>query len=97
MLALAICYMGANAQDTLWLKSGKTISGHISSFADNNVTIKVANETTVYKLDEIKSLRYNGPGTKMIAAEPVKVTNEVVVSKSRKKTIEAKPIKIETY
>ncbi|HEV8283589.1 MAG TPA: hypothetical protein VGQ09_04725 [Chitinophagaceae bacterium] len=86
---LGICLISTKAQDTIWLKSGKTLAGQIFSFADNNVKIKTGNDTFIYKLEEIKSLRYNGPAGKATDATPVYAED-----KKRKKEIASKPVKI---
>lgn len=88
VFGFCICFFSAKAQDTVWLKSGKSIAGQIYSFADNIVRIRVGNDISTYKLDEIKSLRYNGPTIKMNTPVPLR-------NKRREVEIEAKPIKIE--
>lgn len=90
----SIAFLSVNAQDTVWLKSGKSLTGQILSFADSIVTIKVKRDTLIYKLEEIKSLRYNGPAIKGNTATPVK--NSKAGNDKKKDEIEVKPVKKET-
>ena len=94
VLGLCIGFFNLKAQDTIWLKTGKSIIGRISSFADNTVKIKTANGEFVYKLDEIKSLKYNGPAKEMNQSL-AKIVPDNKGNKSRKDEIEAKPVKTE--
>lgn len=97
IIALSSCFWGANAQDTIWLKSGQTLSGYILSFTDgftdnSVVTIEVKSDTLVYKLNEIKLLRYNGGYAGMGKSKNgFPVYAEDKDDKSRKKKIAAKP------
>ena len=86
---LSICFFIVKGQDSILLKSGKSITGQIFSFENNIVRIKIGQDTSVYKLEEIKSLKYNGPSTKLNMS-PVPVKDKV-----RRKEIEASPVKIE--
>jgi len=93
VIALSFYFFSSKAQDTIWLKSGKTVEGHILSFANKNVSIKIGNETSVYKLDEIKSLRYNGPGGKSKDGASFAIKTET--DKNRKYEIVDRPTKTE--
>lgn len=64
-IAFCIVFVSAKAQDTIWLKSGQTITGYILSFTNgfresSTVTIQLKTDTAVYKMNEIKSISYNG-------------------------------------
>lgn len=88
---LGTCFFSAKAQDTIWLKSGKSLAGQILSFASNNVKIKTGNDTLIYKLEEIKSLRYNGPAEKTNIPVPVYIESKD--DKKSKNDMTAKPVK----
>ena len=93
VFGLAICFFSAKAQDSIWLKSGKTVEGQILSFTDNTVGIQVDKKTSVYKLAEVKSLRYNGPVER--ASTPVQIYIDAKGDKNRKTEMPAGPVKIE--
>jgi len=85
---LCICFFIVKGQDNILLKSGKSLTGQIFSFENNIVRIKVGQDTSVYKLDEIKSLTYNGPATTTNGPVPLQ-------DKNQKKELGVKPVKIE--
>jgi hypothetical protein len=91
IIALSFFFFSAKAQDIIWLKSGKKIEGSIVSFANKNVRIKIGIETSIYKLDEIKSFQYNGPVEK--SNEPAPTSFPVKTSKKQKGEMEARPVK----
>jgi len=59
------------------------------SFAGDYVRIKSKNDILVYKLEEIKSVRYNGPETKKDMGGPVPTSSK---DKNRKVGIEGKSV-----
>jgi hypothetical protein len=73
VFGFCICMLSVKGQDSLSLKSGKSVTGQIVSFADSIVRIKIGSDTLDYKLDEIKSIRYNGPETGKSIQVPVKI------------------------
>ena len=93
VIVFSFYFFSTKAQDTLWLKSGKIVEGYIVSFANKNVSIKTGNETSVYKLDEIKSLTYNGPGGKSKDAASFPIKTET--GTNRKDEIVARPTRTE--
>ncbi|HEX5154786.1 MAG TPA: hypothetical protein VFW07_25240 [Parafilimonas sp.] len=95
IIAFSLFFFCTKAQDTIQLKSGKTLEGHILSFANKNVSIKIGNETSVYKLDEIKYIRYNGPVEKSNEAAPAFFPVKTGDNKKQNEQAEARPIKIE--
>lgn len=90
-----ICALGVNGQDSLSLKSGKSMTGQIVSFADSMVRIKTGSETFGYKLSEIESLRYNGPVTAENVQVPEKTETGNSDVKKRRKESGMNPVKIE--
>lgn len=91
IIALSFCFFGIKAQDTVWLKSDKTIEGSIVSFANKKVSIKAGNETFVYKLEEIKSIHYNGSVKK--TNEPTEESFPIKTSKKPEEEMRARPVK----
>lgn len=89
-LALFLSFISLKAQnDTIWLKSGNVMRGQIFSFADSTIRIKSENDTVVYTLKEIKSIRYHGPELREL-----KRVQGPGKNKNRNIRIEAKPIKM---
>jgi hypothetical protein len=66
--------------------------GQVFSFADSTVMLKSENDTVVYKLKEIKSIRYHGPVTKTNKIQRVRTHGK---NDNSEADIDVKPIKIE--
>ena len=94
VFGFCICMLSVKGQDSLSLKSGRSMTGQIVSFADNIVRIKIASETFDYKLDEIKSIRYKGPETAKNIQVPVKNDAGNRETKSGRKETEVTPVKV---
>lgn len=93
VFGFSICMLSVKGQDSLSLKSGKSMTGQIVLFAHNIVRIKIGSDTVDYKLDEIKSIRYNGPATGKNIQLPVKIEAENRETKNKGKEIEVRPVK----
>lgn len=91
VIVLSFFFFGIKAQDTIWLKNGKQIEGNILSFANKKVSIRTGAETSVYKLDEIKSIQYNGPIEK--SNEKTQASFPVKTDKKQKEEMDARPVK----
>lgn len=95
VFGLSVCLLSVRGQDSLSLKSGKVMAGEIISFADNTVRIRIKSDTLNYKLDEIKSLRYNGPVTAKNIQMPSQTETENRDRKKEIKGVGISPVKIE--